>query len=258
MRTMRRLMGGFAAMLTLLAGEQAHAGVITIDFPSATWVEIQVDNSSTDSQFNTSTSLPTQATIAVSDQGGSATTDINFAEQAGGTVLTWDFDMARPGMPRFAVSSSATLHFTVNADAVYDLSGAFNMSGSHRIFFEANLFDLTAGSHVFANMQESRSTPGQAFTVGQSDGDWTTNVQGSPTGSLIAGHQYRLFYWAFLDNINDQGAVATDAGASGFGNVRLEMAAAGAPVPEPSTLALLSVATVGVAAARRCKRKTRQ
>jgi len=143
-------------------------------------------------------------------------------------------------MQRSSAISSGAIYFTVDQDAEYALSGVYAMVGSRDIYLSASLTNISGGSLLFDNLQESRATQDEAFQLGEQSGDSQNGLSGSLTGQLVAGSLYRLNYRAFIYSTEASDGDATATGSIAF-----------AVVPEPSTGLLMGLALAGLVYRRR-------
>lgn len=196
----------------------------------------------------------------------SSTTRSEWIGSGDGALFDFDFDHVRGGgRNEYAQSFGSDLVFTVgNADASYALGGGYASIGSgipNMVYFDVRLVDLTANLLMFADTSDSRSTPNENFVLGAiGDGDYQNINSGSVIGTLTAGHQYRLFFnaYVFANQSSDFGATATGCVGLAIGNTSLdrecgvaaELAAAN-NVPEPGSLALTGLALAALGSMRR-------
>lgn len=161
------------------------------------------------------------------------------------------FDHARVSTLSRVARLFGFVQFSVDENVRYSATGAYaaNDPDGKDIYLEASLVDLTmAAEVVFKSSHQSLLTPNESFVLGAGLG----GDQGTPgmgpltgwlTGMLIAGHNYRFNYNAFIATF--ESASTMPATASGF--LSLNFSA----VPEPGTAILLSGGLVGFAAIRR-------
>lgn len=149
------------------------------------------------------------------------------------------------------------LQFIADADGTYTLSGAFSASDVDTagiLYFNVYLFDIGSVSgpgagFLFNSLQTSMNTLNESFLLGGNGGDLGGTNSGSLSGTLIAGHFYKLFYHA-----GSGGYLNGDGGGTATGFVRLDIGG-GAPassVPDGvSSIALLGLAISACAFGRR-------
>jgi hypothetical protein len=139
--------------------------------------------------------------------------------------------------------SNGTIVFSLDQDAPYALSGGYSMSGSGEIRLDGELFDLTAGTLLFANQQDTRvATSDQSFYLGGTQGETNNLLSGSLEGSLLASHTYRFTYFALIGYREDSYGEERAAG-------RLSLVI----VPEPATATLAGAGLVALAVGSRCR-----
>ena len=194
---------------------------------------------------------PFNLASTATDGGASSKTTYDFAwDDVGGDggSFNWDFDQERVGAAGSSATSGAFLfdglRFTVTGqDMLYDLSGAYAMMGGGTISGAVSLRDTTTG-FVFGWSQQSNSTLNESFVVGQGGGDATDFVDGSQSGTLVAGHTYELTYVFVINN----STLIADSGATADGNLQMNIT----PIPAPGAalLAALGLPMVGWAKRR--------
>lgn len=224
-----------AFALCLAISASAEAGHVVID---ATTIKTQAFHGggmeATDTM--TGTTIPSNDYGTAGDGGSSARTDIEFTEAAGTTQFVFDFTHQRAGSPlSFARTIGTHVRFTVDQSSIYNLTGFYNVNDvsesiAGNVDFIVTLKDLTDNSDVVIREQRSTATLDESFTLAGGGGDFDNDTFGSLTGSLIANHQYELFFNATILRPNAGG----DNGASSTGNLNLTIA----PVPEPSAFVL--------------------
>lgn len=235
--------------LALLAGTVEAAITITTDNIEADAVAFL----GYDNQFFIGTTIPTHTTLNAAAGDVYSKNAIDWDVSGGQTVLSLGVDHKRTGdLASYAATANPlnALTFVANSNEPYELSGFYNVtdvgaSGYDQIY--ADLLDVVSGD-LFVNEQDSQSTPNQHFILGGTGGDLINNLYGSPTGNLIAGHTYQLFFGLFTG-----APFAADSGASALGNITLKIGTATA-TPEPLSVIVWGGLILGVVVvARRVK-----
>ena len=159
-------------------------------------------------------------------------------------TLLIEFDHVRDSIG-FAQTGASPMYFGVGADDFYTLEGVYTAvdAEGRRISQGARLRDVTDGVTLFDGIQESQATPNESFTVGRMGGDFANTLEGSRTGTLLAGHEYRLEYFAFIDA---EPPATLPATASGY--FRLTLGAPPEFVPALGSPGLLALVTLMMAA----------
>ena len=157
------------------------------------------------------TSLPSSGTVGAGVGASSTTTDHTLSSAS----FEFSFDHTREGTRNAYSESDGSLNFSVDADGGYLLEGVYTAidADGQWTAMEVHLYDRTAANYVFQNLQRSSPTPDESFTLGLEDGDLSSVLVGSPTGNLLAGHQYQLYFRMDIWNSADQDT--TPATASG-------------------------------------------
>lgn len=243
-----------AGALAVTAVGQALAAPITIT--TAVVTTTAFDIGLTDGDVDSSTAYGVRT--VTSQQGVSiATTQRNWQDTGSGAVFDFDFAQRRSGLPNAYADTDGYVDFTVGAaDVSYVLSGLFAMSGpANRIVASMSLVDRSTGVALFGGGSLSEDTADESFTLGVAGGgDLLDLLEGSLTGTLLAGHDYRLDWAYFI-----QAAPRSDNGATASGCLTLSLNGAAGDglcgvganaVPEPGSLAL-ALAALALAARRR-------
>lgn len=245
---------GATAVFIALA-TQSQAGLITVTSNNVTSSvgDGGTVPTSVASDTSSETSIPTIDTVSASVGANESTTTYEFSQTTEAASLEFDWDHMRTGVARANAYSGVSLAFTANADATYDISAFYDMTGDHEIRFFAQLFDQTTGIvRLLRNSQESKDTLDETFLLGETGGDESNLQEGSLTGSLASGHEYVLNFNMSIQAIDFGlgGVTSTGATAEGSLNLTITESPAAQPVPEPSTLALLGLGGLGLCGSR--------
>ena len=181
--------------------------------------------------------LPYSYTSASSDW--TVTSESVYSFSGAGFNITFDHSRAI-ALNNYA-QSDGSIYFNVDENVDYHALGSYSVldSDGRRVYLYTYLEDMTAVSFSFRSLQESRSTPNESFSLGHNGGDLGNINFGSLSGTLIAGHDYRFGYYAFIQ----ANPTASTTGATATGSISLSFA----PVPEPSTALLLAIGLSGIA-----------
>jgi len=244
---MRRLsMIVLLALVALVAAPAAFAVTITLNGAGTSYIKTVADAGTLTASVQTvnPASLPTAgAPPSVVDGANVASTTYNLSNAS----LNITFSHDRAALYGSFAQSYGHIFFSPDTDVNYVLSGAYASNATDAnttTFMTAQIFDYNTFSSLFINDQYSVTTSGESFMLGQTGGDSSNQLVGSLTGTLIAGHQYDLY---FMDYINSTPYAATTAAqATGYLNLTF--------VPEPTSTALLGVSFAGLAAAGRKRR----
>ncbi len=134
------------------------------------------------------------ATRVAVRSGSVSTTDYDIAWDGSGGSFNWNFDHTRSVRHGSVAHSLGQIVFTIgNVDMEYDLSGLYSMTGDRHI--EADV-ELKGAQSLFSWIQVTAEAGGnESFVVGRNgDGDDADRLDGSPSGTLQAGHTYTLRY----------------------------------------------------------------
>lgn len=217
-----------------------------------------------DNDVDTSVAFGARSLLAV-DGGNSSSTNINWVDTGSGALLDYDMSHVRTGAYlSYSQSFQSTLTFTANVDTTYAISGQYDVDDvttAGRALSYVYLQNLTTGSgYEFRDFEISDYTVDESFTMGVAgEGDTNSIFEGSQSGILIAGNEYK-FYFSNLT----QAFPSADGGASATGCVTLSIGGAtggcgSSSVPEPMPLALLGagLAVLGLRRRRNCQGGTR-
>ena len=185
--------------------------------------------------FETVVALPFNFVRSVTDGGASAVTTYAFTTAAGRTTFDFSFEHARTDLADSLATSGGFIDFTVEpgSDLRYAFEGTYALEGTGWIGLSAQLFDLTDNTMVFRSLQVSQSTVNETLVVGGLAGDLSNTLVGSPTGSLIAGHQYRMGYVYEIHTRPATAGAATADGTFSFNVI---------PAPDAAALGLTGLA----------------
>jgi hypothetical protein len=220
--------------IVVLAGSALAA---TVSLNPASFVDTQAADLGLDSLTTNPSSIPHVANDQAIDGGSASLTGLTLSH----TGFEITFDHTRTGVLDALASSDSEFFFTVDAAVNYAITGTYGASDTDgRQIIQYVALQEVGGPGLFFSYQESRATPDQLFTVGNTDGDFFNMVEGSATGTLAAGEIYRLIFF----NSIQASPTAASGSATASGTLTLLL------VPEPSTALLLCVGLVGLAARR--------
>lgn len=170
----------FAAVLTLNGGGTSYVWAGAND-------SIEGDSTST---LLYPTSLPDSGAPSAVD--GASTSTTTFSLSNDGFDFVFD-DFRGTGVQAYA-SGEGLIYFSPSAAVSYSFAGAYTSNAPDALgtAFTASLYDITTSAFLFSSLQISRATAGESFTLGQSGGDDFNELIGSPTGTVVPGHQYQL------------------------------------------------------------------
>lgn len=240
---------GMTCWLSLAASASLEAGNITIV------------SGSMETSANNTVGVPPTPDIVTASNPLSTTVETNDGAATNSTTYNFNnsgfrisVDHARPATANSQVDSSwsGPIVFTLDQDEDYSISGTYGQSGLGRLIFYMELTDVTGVPvNVFRNQQRSITLDSNTFTLGELEGQESAGgnfLEGSLTGTLLAGRTYQLAYQFVLQ----RWAANSAASADGF----FELQIGDAPVlgvPEPSTAMLALLGVFGVGLIRRRK-----
>jgi hypothetical protein len=227
----RTLIGLAALVLSSVGSPAALAVVLTLGESPSSILSIAQDSSGDPvSTFEGApiTELPSAGEATAIQGESSATTSFSVSNDQ----FDFYFDHYREaGESGAAARSSVSVFFIPGEDVSYSFSGTYTAEdpAGRPTFLDVDLIDFTASEGRFSSRQTSTSTPNESFALGQLGGDSVSQLFGSQTGILAAGHQYQLIILVGL--AGGIGPVPNPASGTGF--VTLSF------VPEPSVGLLL-------------------
>lgn len=243
MRTATATVGAACCLLaaTLTCASSASAAVTVTYAQTNAGVERSSDH---DSQSYHSLSGDTATATLL--PGYSSVTTSDFSSAGDSASFSVAFSQARGALYGYA-EGDAFVEFSISADVAYSLAGQYaNTAGWTSL--SSSLYDMTAGNLFFFNVQQSNVS--DSFTLGKTEGSHYNWLEGSLTGTLLAGHSYRWIVSAVSEEF-----LAAESGATASGGATLLIGEPEtAAVPEASSLvvwSLLGLATGGGAWWRR-------
>lgn len=182
--------------------------------------------------------------------GSHSAIDGNSRSQAEYQLTQEGFHIVSTGIRDGLLDSRANVQpqffFAVDVNTPYSLTGHLLVDDPGNVAkgveLDVSLTDVDSSSVLFRNLQQSFGVVDEIFTIGETEGNLANQLSGSATGTLLAGHRYRLFYGTsiYASNSGDS--------ATFFGNFSLSF------VPEPSTGSLCLMGFM-VAQSRRLRRR---
>ncbi len=187
-------------------------------------------------------SLPSLGTAIANHGGASSATAFELSDF--GFLIT--FDHVRPTTLFSNAESHFFVDFVPSSTVNYVLEGQYQavdpLGNGIRQFVHFEDLSSPVPWLIYSN-QESLITPNENFVLGEAGGDQENQLVGSITGTLIAGHEYRLGVHSYL--FAEPGAPIADATASGYFSLAF--------VPEPSVALLCGLGLAGLVAHRRLR-----
>jgi hypothetical protein len=240
---MQRVFFLFALLSVCGLASQASAAVV-ISFDNTT---AEVTNGTT---YSTQSFDNTGGTVAsASLPGYSSTTTSNFSTVGNSGAFSASFVQARGGDVVFGYSNGyAYVEFTPSANVSYTASGTYSNSGGFT-YLVSYLFDFTTNAYTYYNYQESVGGPA-TFILGGTAGNYGNYLQGSLTGTLLAGHTYQ-----WLGQGATEAYPTADLGAEGSGGVSLTIGTAA--VPEVSSALVWSLLALTIGGTCWCQKSAR-
>lgn len=136
--------------------------------------------------------LPFSTTLSAAQ--GTAHSEAHFdLSESGFTVTSFG---SRPGRLDSGANVQPTIFFSVSSDTLYDIAGSISTidpSGKY-VALTATLTDVDTATTLYHSNQEGFGTPSQSFVLGGLDGNWASDLSGSSSGLLLAGHRYKVFF----------------------------------------------------------------
>lgn len=131
----------------------------------------------------------------IATQGDSQSQATYHLGQDGVTITAAGF---RAGSLDSRANVQPVIYFSVSVDTPYKIMGSLSVEDpgttGKGVGLTATLTDLTTSEILYHSDQGSFGVVDQAFTLGETAGNTINELSGAPTGVLLAGHQYRLFY----------------------------------------------------------------
>jgi hypothetical protein len=185
-------------------------------------------------------------TLSASQNDVTAASSSAWTESTAGAAFDFTTDLSRTGGEGDYAATLVNTYFTATENTTYSLSGRFATDGatsSGYTYFWALLQDQTlGGTYLVRDVSQSRDTVDESFVLGVlGDADYADIYEGSLTGNLIAGHEYR-----FAFQMNTAALPDADGGATATGNINLTIGTVSVPEPAPLALLGLGIALLGL------------
>ena len=245
------------ALAVLAAGAvSASAAPITIlSSGSATGAFARNDAGTSAFQYTNGNPAIDGVTRSAAIGGNSASIDLSFTDGGNTAVIGAVTSQTREGgvgsISQLSIGNGTTansLRFTADVSASYAFAGQLTGSGGAggQLSIVARLWDITAGNvELFFQNSDSFQNASGNLVIGVPGGDLLGAFSGSPTGSLIAGHEYSLTM-----RFRDEAVGPADSGYSATGSFAFTVTA---DVPEPETALLLALGLGTILLRRRPK-----
>jgi hypothetical protein len=175
-----------------------------------------------------------------------AKSDYDFTASGDTGAFRLDFDHARTDQGASYGRSFGDFRIMSTNNVNYSFDGDYTLTGTQRIYMQVRLHDETLDQTAFHNVQESRNTPNESFTLGEQGGDTNNALIGNISGTLTTGHVYRVEYFYLVERFP-----AAGPGATALGDLNLNIS----PIPAPGAalLAMLGVPMIGWFKRRRAR-----
>ncbi|HVT29266.1 MAG TPA: hypothetical protein VHE81_14715 [Lacipirellulaceae bacterium] len=234
---MRSICLAIACSFVGLAAAPANAAIMMTTSEVSAFASDASGASASQNYISSTFPTPPGTMLNATDGASHSNNGIDWSASGGQTILGLTVDHQRTGqLNSIAETDQNNVNFTALDNEPYELSGFYSATdagAAGRLYLEVRLFDSTASTELFRNVQNSTATLNESFILGASGGDQGNISNGSPTGNLIAGHHYALF-----SEYLSQASPDADSGAVASGNLTLTI---GVAVPEPaSTFYLLA------------------
>lgn len=196
---------------------------------------------------------PGVKTVTASGGNNSATASAELQGSGDNVTLSLLFDQNRVGAMHSYANLNGFIQFSVSASTTYEVSGNYavtDASGAGTVYLASYMTDVSlGGAYLYNSAQQSNFIENESFTLGGAGGDTQNQMTGFLTGSLVAGHTYRMEFFLISQAIPDADGGTVGSGALTF---KIGNGAPAASVPDAgSSLGLLGLALAAVAAARR-------
>lgn len=123
-------------------------------------------------------------------------TECRFTTRKNVARFEWEFDHARAADSSHC-SSDGILVFVAEGDIAFKISGQYALRhDTGQVKFAAHLWDMSSSNNVFSSLQQSDTTPRQAFRLSEVKGDKHNQLKSLPSGTLKDGHSYCFHYAA--------------------------------------------------------------
>lgn len=240
-----------ACFFVFVTSSTAWAAPVTVTLSGLNAL-VNDDGSGSSGDFSGSTAIPTTETLTATSGNSSNITNIIYSGDVGSATFSVDMShsidntdgLSTFGLLDYAQTVNNFFEFTANIDAIYSVSGFYNMLGpaGTTTFLDVLLEDKTTGTSLFQDLTESNSTENESFVLGNiGDGDSSNTNSGFLTGNLIAGHEYKFLFKSLIRSLDGNGQESLVA-ATGTGNVTLNIAT----VPVPATVWLFGSGLIGL------------
>ena len=222
----------------------ATAAPITIlSSGSATGAVARNDSGTSAFQYTNDNPAIDGVTRSAAIGGNSASMDLSITDSGNSAVTGAVTTQTREGgigsLTQLNTGDGTTansLRFTADVSARYAFAGSLLDSGGAggQLSIVARLWDITAGNvQLYFQNSDSFQDPVGNLVIGVPGGDLLGAFIDSPTGNLIAGHEYSLTM-----RFRDEAVGPVDGGYSAVGNFAFTVTA---DVPETETALLLAL-----------------
>lgn len=231
------------AVLTAGAVSASAAPITILSSGSATGAVARNDTGTSAFQYTNGNPAIDGVTRSAAIGGNTASVDLSFTDSGNTAVIGAVTTQTREGgvgsLSQLSIGDGTTansLRFTADVGASYAFAGSLVGSGGAggQLSIVARLWDITAGNvQLFFQNSDSFQDPIGNLVIGVPGGDLLGAFIGSPTGSLIAGHEYSLTM-----RFRDEAVGPADGGYSATGSFAFTVTA---DVPEPESALILAL-----------------